>query len=573
MLKLTKLTILIFSLFYGGYIFSQNSPDDIFHTSQLSTNIITPVRICLDKEDNIYIVDDNKNSIVKYSSSNIFLENIILDFIPLSIAVDNDFQTFIGDKQSGKIYKQETNGEFSLFYSGCIFPVSMKFSPEGLLYVVDSNLKEVIVLDISANVVKRFGSETLVFPSSIAYDSRNQRIIVGEHGGIGTGFTPTCKVWIFDLEGNIISSFGSYGGEDGEFYRIHGLTIGKCGNIYVSESYQGNISVFDETGSFLTKFGEYGALIGQLNVPLDIAFDSQERILICSMNNGTVDVFNVIDTLPTSNITNSDAIICSGETADIKIELTGTAPWSFTYTIDDLNPTIINTSEASNILTVTNTGIYKIIQLSDANYSGTCLTGSATIEVNNKIPTANISSENAQICEGEGTDLQIEMTGNAPWTFTYTINDLAPKTIKTTNNPYLLSANEEGLYQLTSISGNGCIGTEFTGSTEISILPLPTSVFELGNNAVDVCEGNVVELIVNLTGSPPWSFSFMVDETDTTEITNIIYNQYTLSSSLIGSYEIIQVNDVYCTNYSTMNFQFYMGDTSLPKNQLKYISL
>ena len=47
---------------------------------------------------------------------------------------------------------------------------------------------------------------------------------------------------------------------------------------------------------------------------------------------------NINDTLPTSNIINSDATICSGQFADIKIDFTGTAPWTFTYTIDGLNP-------------------------------------------------------------------------------------------------------------------------------------------------------------------------------------------------------------------------------------------
>ena len=60
------------------------------------------------------------------------------------------------------------------------------------------------------------------------------------HGGLGDDFKPVSKVWIFDLNGNKIGSFGSYGNGDGQFYRIQGIEIGKCGNIYVVEPFSYN---------------------------------------------------------------------------------------------------------------------------------------------------------------------------------------------------------------------------------------------------------------------------------------------------------------------------------------------
>ena len=557
-LKIIIFSILVISTSIEGKLFSQNKPDDVVYISQIADNLVTPVRITLDHQDNLYVTDNNLNKVLKYDASGNFVEYINLQFTPVSVAVDKDNQIFIGDKESGNIYKRSTSGDLSIFYTACIFPADMEFSPDGLLYVADSKLQQVIALDVSGNVVKTIGKGTLIYPTTLAYDKKNERILIGEHGGIEESFKgmfgPDIKVWIFDLEGNLLSSFGSYGDADGEFYRIQGITIGKCNNIYICDSYQGNVSVFDESGTFLTKFGEFGDQTGQMDVPLGIAFDSQERILIGSINKGSVDFYNVTDVLPTSNIKNSDAVICLGETTDINIELTGSAPWSFTYTVDGLNPTIVNTNDINNILTVSDPGIYDITQLSDATQTGTCFTGSAFIEITNTIPTANISSEDVSICQGEQTDIQINFTGLSPWEFTYTLDGLDPINIKTANNPYYLDVKDEGLYEILDISGKGCSGTIYDGTSEIIVNPFPTSTFIEENGVFNICEGSSVELTINFTGTTPWSFKYMIDENDTTSISGISNEQYVLNTSKIGAYKVIEITDANCINFASEGY-------------------
>ena len=161
-----------------------------------------------------------------------------------------------------------------------------------------------------------------------------------------------CKVWVFDVSGNLTTSFGRGGRGPGRFYRIQGISLGKCGNIYVNDSYQASISVFDENLTYITKFGVFGDSISQLNLPMDVVFDSQERIIISSLNNGAIELFNVSDTLPTSNIVNSDTTICAGDSTGIIINFTGTAPWNFTYTIDGMKPTNVTTSSNPYTLNV-----------------------------------------------------------------------------------------------------------------------------------------------------------------------------------------------------------------------------
>ncbi len=447
---------------------AQNSSDDIIHTAHITDNLISPVRMTLDFDDNLYITDNKQNCIIKYDSSGNFVEQLLLPFTPISVVADKTGCLYIGAKNTGNIFKRDLEGNISLFYKGCGFPSSLEFNPAGLLYVVDSKFHNITVLNMAAKVIKQFGSGILIYPTSIAYDSRNERILIGEHGGLGTGFKPVCKIWVFDLSGNLLSSFGSYGNKNGEFYRITDVSIGKCGNIYVCDSYQGTISIFDENFGFITKFGTYGNNPGELNVPIDIEFDSNENIFISSINNGAVEVFNVTDTLPTSNIISSDSVLCPGKQKGIKFSFTGTPPWNFTYTLNRENPVTLTTDKSSYILSVSKPGIYQVTQLSDANFSGTCFSGAAVISEYNSPVSVDISTQTPSVCREDTAIIRFDLNGTPPWDLFYSVNSNNVQDIKTEETPYFLYTQEAGKYQITYFSDKYCESNNL-GSVNISV--------------------------------------------------------------------------------------------------------
>ena len=366
-------------LAFASILGAQSATDDIQYLSTISENLEAPLRLSTDELGNIYVADAVAKAIIKFEPSGNFLESIQVLDEPVSVAVNSEGKLFIGDGATGTIYRYDPSLGAEEFYTGSKYPSSMEFGLDDILYVADSELKQVLALDMSGNLVQTMGSGILDLPTGIAVDNNKQRILVGEHGGAGTGFSPTVRVYIFDFQGTLINSFGSHGSTDGKFYRIQGLTVGRCGNIYVLDPYQARVSIFDESGTFITKFGDFGLQSGELNIPMDIVYDSQERILVSSMNNGALELYSISDTLPSSRINSKSTMICAGESTGIEISFTGTAPWSFTYTIDGLNPTTVNTSENPYTLSVSDAGHYEVIDLSDANYSGTCFTGSADV--------------------------------------------------------------------------------------------------------------------------------------------------------------------------------------------------
>ena len=525
--------------------FAQSNSGDFVNSASIIQELNIPVRTAIDNKGSIFVTDASQKCIVQFDSLWNYIGKIYIGVEPTSIAISGNNTMFVGDYHNGKIYKRLSNGTVSVIYSDTIFPSAMVVSPVNELYVVDSRSKRVLVMNFTGTVLRTFGSGVFLFPTGIAFDSKNNRVIVSEHGGFGNGFNLHTEIRIFSTTGNLISTFGGWGNSPGKFYRVQGLTVGRCGNIYVTDPYQGNISVFNENGTYLTKFGIWGDSLGNLNVPMDMAFDLQERVYVVSLNNSALEVFNITDLLPSSTITTGTVSICEGSTAPIKISFTGTAPWTFTYTINGTNPhTVTNTFDNPYTLNASIAGAYNVTALSDANSAGTCFSNTAYV-ILSPVPTSAIANINSGICQGESTNIPVTFTGNAPWRFTYTISGLNPTTIEDIYaNPYSLEASLPGTYEIIALSGSNCAGTVFTGSATVSINPAPESTILTGD--AYLCAGTSATIQVGLTGTAPWSLTYTKDDQNPVTYTNIATSPFSFNAFDPGTYRIVALSDSNC---------------------------
>lgn len=274
---------------------AQTDLNKVEHLFSINHELKTPIRLTIDQNDNIYVTDAFQKSIYKYDASGNFIETISSVGIPISIAISNDNHLIVSDNKKGSILNISTAGSINEIFSDCVYPSSAAFDIYNNLYVVDSKQSKVFVMDLSGNIINTIGEGILNYPTGMAYDSKNSRIVVAEHGGIASNqaIKLETQIHIFDLQGTLIHSFGQFGHKDGQFSRIQGLTVDKWGRIFVVDSYQANISVFDEKGEFITKFGSFGKQDGKLNAPMDIVIDSKDRVWISSMNNGSIEIYDV----------------------------------------------------------------------------------------------------------------------------------------------------------------------------------------------------------------------------------------------------------------------------------------
>lgn len=121
------------------------------------------------------------------------------------------------------------------------------------------------------------------------------------------------------------------------------------------------------------------------------------------------------------------------------------------------------------------------------------------------VPTANISGAGS-ICQNSGNsvDLNIELTGNSPWSVDYSIDGVPQTSLLTSNSPYTLISSTPGTYTIDIIiDGLGCVGIG-SGSAEIIELDAPqvsgiTITADIDNQTYTVSFG--------IAGGDPASYS------------------------------------------------------------------
>ena len=125
------------------------------------------------------------------------------------------------------------------------------------------------------------------------------------------------------------------------------------------------------------------------------------------------------------------------------VTLTGTAPWSVTYT-DGVTPvTVSGIMTSPYTISGAGDGTYVLSAVSDANCTGT-FSGSADI-ITNPLPTATLTG-GGTICSGDPIpDMTVTLTGTAPWSITYT-DGVTPVTVSgIMTSPYTISGAADGL--------------------------------------------------------------------------------------------------------------------------------
>ena len=154
---------------------------------------------------------------------------------------------------------------------------------------------------------------------------------------------------------------------------------------------------------------------------------------------------------------------------------------------------------------------------------GSCIeTGSQEI-INTDGPSASLTVSNDTICNGTDVILTIQLTGAAPFTFTY--NDGAtPITVNSFDGSTYLATVTPGVnttYAITSIISDAnptCIGSFVNGSASVVVNPVPAQPTITANGPIVFCEGGSVILtsssqinnVWNITGADQLNQSITV---------------------------------------------------------------
>jgi DNA-binding beta-propeller fold protein YncE len=212
-------------------------------------------------------------------------------------------------------------------------PVAVAFGPADTVFVADSWLKKVFLVDRDGKLLRTAAETGLERPAGVAYDGATGRLYVadsvahrvaayGPDGaqvlswgkrGIGNGeFNyPThvaldrsgtllvtdalnFRVQAFDREGRFLWMLGRPGDGSGDFAGPKGLATDSRGHLYVVDALFDAVQIFDRDGAFLLGFGERGVRPGQFWLPGGIFISGQDRIYVADSFNQRIQVFDFL---------------------------------------------------------------------------------------------------------------------------------------------------------------------------------------------------------------------------------------------------------------------------------------
>uniref|UniRef100_A0A7C4U7X4 6-bladed beta-propeller n=1 Tax=candidate division WOR-3 bacterium TaxID=2052148 RepID=A0A7C4U7X4_UNCW3 len=171
---------------------------------------ISSVSMDIDKNGNIYILDEDKDIVLRYGRNMEFLAQ---------------FGGF--GMEDGRLNNPED------------------ISVNNYVYILDRGNKRIVKYDLDGNFLISFGE--FDDPVSISQDVYGDLYVVDRGKN---------KVKVYNKEGENLYEFGEFGWGEGFFNNLEGIAVDENGNIYVSENGNHRIQVLTNKGRFIRCIGE-----------------------------------------------------------------------------------------------------------------------------------------------------------------------------------------------------------------------------------------------------------------------------------------------------------------------------
>ncbi len=185
-------------------------------------------------------------------------------------------------------------GEFGKYGNGegeFIWPTDIAISSDNTLYVTDEHMDKILSFDLDGKFISEFflsDEPGTIGPAGITIDKEDNLYVTGSFAS---------QVRKYSTAGDLISSWGEQGTEEGQLNRPWGITIDSEDTIYVADHKNHRVQLFDTNGNFKSSIGSYGNKFGELDHPTAVAVDTNGDIYISDwapndMHWGKVHIFS-----------------------------------------------------------------------------------------------------------------------------------------------------------------------------------------------------------------------------------------------------------------------------------------
>lgn len=167
---------------------------------------------------------------------------------------------------------------------GLVSPVALALGSGGTVFVADTGLKQVFLLDRDGALIRSIATQGLERPAGLAWDEAAQRLFVLD--------SLRHRIAVFDANGTLLGNLGESGDKDGQFNHPTHLALDADGALLVTDALNFRVQAINQKGSFLWKFGKAGNGTGDFTAPKGVAADSAGHVYVVDALFDVVQIFD-----------------------------------------------------------------------------------------------------------------------------------------------------------------------------------------------------------------------------------------------------------------------------------------
>jgi len=276
-------------------------------TASVGSKLRYPEGVTVSGNGTVFVADVFADQVQSFTSTGGFLIKWSTMYYPSGMSTDSSGSVYVSgpgvpDSGSRTIYgspygiRKYTPGGVPLNQWGpCCgsadnqtnWASGIAISPNGNIYVADSNNNRILKLAADGSYLTKWGS----LGSDNGQFSSPQGVAFAPDGSVYVADTHNNRVQKFTSEGGFLTKWGGYGSGDGQFNHPKGIAVDSSGYIYVADAFNDRVQKFNPDGVFVTKWGSYGQGNGQFDTPLGIAVDSDGFVYVADTDNNRIQKF------------------------------------------------------------------------------------------------------------------------------------------------------------------------------------------------------------------------------------------------------------------------------------------
>jgi DNA-binding beta-propeller fold protein YncE len=168
--------------------------------------------------------------------------------------------------------------------SALVSPVAIAVRPDGAVFVADTLLRKVFLLDREGRLIRVAVDRGLERPAGLAYDPATERLYVVD--------SAADRIAVYGADGALIRTWGRGGYDDGEFNHPTHLAVDATGTLLVTDALNFRVQAFDRDGRFRWKLGRQGDGSGDLAAPKGLAADREGHVFVVDALFDAVQIFD-----------------------------------------------------------------------------------------------------------------------------------------------------------------------------------------------------------------------------------------------------------------------------------------